>query len=378
MQRSKSIRRRACCLLLIVLVAAAILSTSSAVVTAQPPPDALGDEEFWRLTTELSEEGGRFEQQLMSNEDSMAVVIPALTADIRRGGIYLGVASEQNFTYLAALQPRLAFIIDIRRENLIELLMYKALFELSADRADFVSRLFSRPRPKGLKTATSAAALFAAFGPVSPDDELFEHTAGAIVQTLTGRHRLPIDSADLDAIKAMLDTFRRMGPGRLKGYGDRTNLTYAEMMAVTDLEGRPRSFLATEAYYRAVRALEQRNAIVGLTGDFAGDETLAGLGKYLESRHAVVDVFYVSNVERYLFGQGEHGRQFYRNVAALPLARSSLFIRSVTRDIGRRLGLRIPPGPTAWWTFLAPIRDGVNGVASGRIQTYGDLFAGAR
>ena len=67
--------------------------------------------------------------------------MPALTEAVPRAGVYLGVGPEQNFTYIAAIQPRLAFIIDIRRDNMIEHLMYKALFELSADRAEFISRL---------------------------------------------------------------------------------------------------------------------------------------------------------------------------------------------------------------------------------------------
>ena len=71
------------------------------------------------------------------------------------GGAYIGVSPEQNFSYMAALQPRIAFILDIRRENLDLQLLYKALFELSADRADFVSRLFSRPRPAGLASSAN-------------------------------------------------------------------------------------------------------------------------------------------------------------------------------------------------------------------------------
>ena len=66
-----------------------------------------------------------------------------------RGGVYIGVGPEQNFTYIARLRPSTAFIIDIRRENRSLHLLYKALFEISRDRADFVSRLFSPARPAG-------------------------------------------------------------------------------------------------------------------------------------------------------------------------------------------------------------------------------------
>ncbi len=57
----------------------------------------------------------------------------------------------------------MVFITDIRRGNLHTQLMYKALFEMSADRADFVSRLFSKPRPEGLTAETSASQLMQAY-----------------------------------------------------------------------------------------------------------------------------------------------------------------------------------------------------------------------
>jgi hypothetical protein len=52
------------------------------------------------------------------------------------GRAYVGVGSEQNFTYIAATRPVIAFIVDIRRGNLDLHLIYKVLFELSADRSN--------------------------------------------------------------------------------------------------------------------------------------------------------------------------------------------------------------------------------------------------
>ena len=361
--------------MLVALAVCALLVVAHEGLRAQAGSGRITDDEFWRVTSELSESGGRFAQQLMSNEDSLEFVVPALMRRAPHAAAYLGVGAEQNFTYLAALQPSIAFIVDIRRENMLELLMYKALFERAPDRAAFVSQLFSRPRPDGVGASTDVAALFDAFGGAAPDAALFDQTSRAIVTTLTETHHFALEPADRAAILGLLDTFRRMGPGALKGYGDRTNLTYAEMMAVSDLDGQPRGFLATESNYRAVRALEQRNLIIGVTGDFAGDRALPGIAAFLKKRHTNVGVFYVSNVERYLFEQGDHGRQFYRNVAALPLEPSSAFIRSVTRDISERLGIALPAPSTKWWTFLSPIRECLDGIASGRIQTYKDLFA---
>ena len=127
-------------------------------------PSRLGDQEFWALVTELSEPGGSFRSDnLLSNESRLQLVIPDLLKTVKPGGVYVGVGPEQNFTYIAALQPSMAFIVDIRRGNLQLHLMYKALFELSADRADFVSRLFSRQEPDGLRASSTPSEIFDAY-----------------------------------------------------------------------------------------------------------------------------------------------------------------------------------------------------------------------
>ena len=94
--------------------------------------------------------------------------------------MYLGVGPEQNFTYMAAVRPHLAIIFDIRRGNFDLQLMYKALFELARDRADFVSKLFAKPRPAGLGAQASAADIFGAFGRVPSSETLYKETLQAI------------------------------------------------------------------------------------------------------------------------------------------------------------------------------------------------------
>src|SRR5262245_13128517 len=114
-------------------------------------PEKLSDAEFWSLISEWSEPGGYFRSDnFVSNESALQHVIPKLKKQIKPGGVYLGVGPEQNFTYIAALRLKLAFITDIRRQNLLQHLMYKALFELSVNRAEFLSKLFARPSPPGL------------------------------------------------------------------------------------------------------------------------------------------------------------------------------------------------------------------------------------
>ena len=108
--------------------------------------------EFWKLIDEFSEPNGNFRSDnLLSNEIWFQTIIPELVTLVKPGAVYLGVGPEQNFSYIAALKPRVVFIVDIRRGNLHTQLMYKALFELARDRADFVSMLFARKRPEGLE-----------------------------------------------------------------------------------------------------------------------------------------------------------------------------------------------------------------------------------
>src|SRR5262245_46518080 len=99
-------------------------------------PSQLSDEEFWSLVNDLSESGGYFRSDdFVSNETTFQFVLPELKNIIKSGGVYMGVGPDQNFTYIVNLQPKIAFILDIRRQNMLQHLMYKALIELSADRA---------------------------------------------------------------------------------------------------------------------------------------------------------------------------------------------------------------------------------------------------
>src|SRR5204863_6856621 len=132
----------------------------------------LSDREFWGLSEALSEPAGAFRlsDNFVSNEPLFAENVRWLRP---AGGVYIGVGPEQNFSYIARLRPAMAFIVDIRRENRNLHLLYKALFTLSTDRADFVSRLFSRPRPSDLPSTASVDEIFRRFKDVPPSLEQF-------------------------------------------------------------------------------------------------------------------------------------------------------------------------------------------------------------
>jgi hypothetical protein len=135
-----------------------------AVALAPDLPARLTDRDLWRLSTEWSEPNGYFRSEnLTSNELLFQHVIADLVRRTRPGEVYLGVGPEQNYTYIAAVKPSMVIIFDIRRGNLELQLMYKALFELAADRVDFVSMLFAKPRPSGLGPKSTVVDIFSAF-----------------------------------------------------------------------------------------------------------------------------------------------------------------------------------------------------------------------
>jgi hypothetical protein len=295
-------------------------------------PAALSDAEFWRLIEEFSEPGGYFQSEnLVGNERPLQYVVPALQA-MPRGGVYLGVAPDQNFTYIVALEPRIAFIVDIRRGNLLQHLMYKAIIELSGDRAAFLSRLFSRPRPDGLDAQTPVNALFEAYWPVLPDQRLFADNLNAIEERLTGAHGFPLTEEDLARIAGIYQMFFHYGPALSYslGGGMRNMPSYADMQTATDLDGRNRGYLGSEDNFRRLKAFQERNLLVPVVGDFAGPKALRAVGEWLASRGGVVTAFYTSNVEQYLF-RNEAAAAFYANVETLPIDESSVFVRSAAQ-----------------------------------------------
>jgi hypothetical protein len=287
--------------------------------------ERLTDQEFWALSQDSSEPGGQFRNaditNLTSNELQYQHVIPDLIGRVGTGRVYLGVGPEQNFTYMVATRPKMAIIFDIRRGNLAMQLLYKAIFELSDDRAAFVSMLFSRPRPPGLDSTSSAHRIFLAFEWVKPDPALLQKNLAAIKALLTKIRKLPLLQQDLEAIDLLYRTFYG------SGYHLRPSPTYKDLMIATDATGTERGYLATESGFAWLKNLQSRNLVVPVVGDFGGPKAIRAVGQFLKARGGTVGTFYLSNVEQYLYQDGKWDA-FCRNVATLPVDQSSTFIRS--------------------------------------------------
>jgi hypothetical protein len=315
------------------------------VGAAESLPSRLTDQEFWRLTDALSEPNGYFQSDnLLSNEIWMQYVIPDLLQRTRPGGVYLGVGPEQNFTYIAATKPKMVFVPDIRRGNLELQLMYKALFEMSADRADFVSRLFSRKRPQGLTAKSTALEIFNAYDAVDTGGQsVYDENLKAIYDVLTQKHRLPLAKEDLQGIEYVYYNFYWFGPGinynsstnnRGGGFGRGGNfVSYADLMVATDADGVSRSYLSSEDNFKVLKDLEERDMIVPVVGNLGGPKMVRAVGKYVRDHGATISAFYLSNVEQYLSRDGLLN-DFCRNIISMPLDSHSTFIRSQGGGMG--------------------------------------------
>jgi hypothetical protein len=351
-------------------------------------PSRLTDKELWQLNAEISEPGGYFRSDnLLSNETGFQAVIPGLREKIKPGGVYLGVGPEQNFTYIVALQPKIAIIFDIRRGNMVEHLMYKALLETSADRADFLSKLFSRPRPAGLDTASTPQQLFDAYNRAAPDSVVFRKNLAAIKDFLAKTKGFALGDSDSKTLDYIYSAFYGGGPGINYNYssggggggfgGGMPN--YATLQTATDTSGKNWAYLATEANFRWLKDFETKNLLVPVVGDFAGPKAIRTVGKYLKDHNAVVSAMYCSNVEQYLFRQNDDWSRFYANVATLPLDANSSFIRSIG---GGMRGVTPQGGFPRYGGRLANVTSSmletVKSFNDGKIQTYGDIIMMSR
>jgi len=343
--RSSGLRRRAAAGLL--LIAGLLWATPPAPMAARAGtarsaagalPDRLSDADFWALESDISEPGGYFRitDNFTSNEREVGQIFTMLREAGIQGGVYMGVGPEQNLSYIAAIRPVMAFVVDIRRQAVMQHLMFKAVFELARDRADFISLLFSKPRPAGLDETTPIQKMWEAFTPVVTDSALAAKNAARIVDCLTKTHKFTFtaeESGQLESVMAAFVAYGPMistrGPGGAGGRGSMggTGGTFSELTGWSpDATGQPQSFLSTEEHFRTVKTLEDKNLVIPVSGDFGGPKAIRAIGAYLLKQGGTVSAFYVSNVEQYLFQDGAQGA-FYNNVATLPVTDKSVFIR---------------------------------------------------
>jgi hypothetical protein len=336
-------------------------------------PKELPAEAFSKMIAEFSEPDGSFMyKNYLSNERSYQEPIPSLVKAAKPGGVYLGVGPEQNFTYIAAIRPAMAFIVDIRRQNMLELLMYKVLFEAAANRSEFISLLFSRPAPSVATENSTALDLFQSYEPVQPDQKLFERNLKRI------KDQLELSPDDEKSVEEIYRVFFSLGPDLSYSSADAyapAGPSYASLMTLTDANGKNWSYLASEENFRFVKEMQRKNLVIPLVGDFSGYKTIRTVGRYVKDHRAMVSAFYVSNVEMYILASTQW-KAFCANVASLPMDESSMFIRFL---LGQYARTRSPYGfGTRNASVIGPMIDVRTGVTKGYPLSYPDLIQASR
>jgi hypothetical protein len=308
------------------IVAIAALSTAPVQRPATQAP------EFARTIARLSEPGGYFDtDNLISNESSYLQVLPELARRGVRGGAYIGVGPDQNFTYIAAIRPSIAFIVDIRRDNELLHLLFKALFRLSRTRVEYLALLFGRTAPADIGPWRAATVdRLAKF--VDGSGRVDAAALRARVDRAIRETAVPLSSEDLETIARFHRRFVETGLSlrfESAGRAPQANYpTYRDMLVDTDSAGHHANFLASEEAFQFVRGLEAHDRIVPLVGDLSGPSALAGVGALLASRGERLTAFYTSNVEFYLQREGTFPR-FLANLRRIPHAENAVIIRSL-------------------------------------------------
>ncbi len=328
---------------------------------------------FAQLVEEFSEPGGYFDtDNLISNEKSYLQVIPLLEQGGVKGGVYIGVGPDQNFSYIARIRPSIAFIVDIRRDNLLLHLLFKALFAESRNRTEYLSLLTGRPAPDDVeKWGNASIAQIASYidrTPVSATAALDRRLHDAIE-----RFGVPVSAQELATIDRFHATFIDAGLSlRFQSFG-RTpqsyNPNYRELLMETDRKGRQWSYVASEDDFQFVRSLQGRDGVIPVVGDFAGTHALAAMGHWMTEHQEHLSAFYVSNVEDYLFRDGSIG-PYVENLKRLPHNSRSVVIRSI---FGRWAQPEAAPGYYSAST-VQNLNELLANFSAGKYRTYPDLL----
>ena len=360
------------------LLVLAFAATTTRWTQEQPPARAASDvqvsiEQFGKYVEQWSEPEGYFDSDnFISNETSYLHVIGDLRKQVQPGGIYLGVGPDQNLSYIAHTRPMLAIITDIRGQNMVQHLWFKALFAMASNRAEYLALMFSREVPQ-LKSGASFEQILNALRAAPTSEKLYEKNLAAVKTVLTDKYKLKLSSVDLSRIDYVYRTFwtenldlrfSSLGRGNAFSYP-----TFEEMLLETDREGRQQSYLSSEELFQWLKKFEAENRLIPIVGDFAGSHALRTVAAFLKMNGLRVSTFYTSNVEFYLFGRTTWVR-YIANLRSMPLADDAVFIRSYFAN-GRMHPLNVPGHRST--SLVSPIVPFLAAYDAHRIVDYWDV-----
>lgn len=358
------------------VIAALGLVVATCLIRAIAQPAATPT--FAALVERLSEPGGDFGgDNLISNEQSYLHVMPALKRAQVSGGAFIGVGPDQNFSYIAQLKPEIAYIIDIRRDNLLLHLLFKALFAEAPTRVGYLSLLTGRPtplQPEHMADATIDAIVAHIDGAQPLPESEQRKIQGRLDAVITG-FGVPLSAADRETIAKSRAQFVQAGLSLVfQARGQPLRSYYPNLRTLlreNDRAGHQLSFLASEPAFQFVRSLQARDLIVPVVGDVSGPLAMSAIAADMTARKLRLSAFYISNIEYYLFQDRNFG-PYAENLKRLPHDARSMMIRSVFPSGGSRSLPQSVPGyysTSLVQRFDAMLAD----LAAGNYKTYRDL-----
>lgn len=224
------------------------------------------------------------------------------------GGVYIGVASDQNYTLMAVARSELGYLIDLDRQVVNLHRVYMALIAASPDAASFLGR-FAAARTTVSETT---ALLETALADMSPRDR-----SDALAFVDTNR-------------EALRDYLNKVGKVRQGEQGG--------------------TWLSDPALYEYVRQMVLQGRLRPLNGNLLGKKAMATITASVTALGKKVGVLYLSNAEEYLF----YTPQFAGNVRALPAADAGVVLRTIH---SRFEGWEAAPGDWRWNWQVQPLVD---------------------
>ena len=360
---------------------AALLLALPLPVSAQQRSDSTPS--FATLVARLSEPGGYFDSDnIITNEASYLQIASQLSKVGVHGGIYMGVGPDQNFSYIALIRPSVALMVDIRRDNLLEHLLFKSLFVVARNRLEYLCLLLGKPVPQDIDrwTGKPTAEVLAYINRTPTDSNAVRATRSASNARISA-FNVPLDARDRATIDAYRAEFVASGLDTRYSSLGRNNRTdypsFAQLIRATDRAGKEIGYLADEDAFQYVRSMERRDRIIPVVCNVAGTTAMRAIARYATENNLAISAFYLSNVEQYLIQRDQGFDRYVANVRALPHNASSVIIRSYFGRFGQTHPLYVPGPGNVSASMIEPIDSFLRRAAAREIGGYTDLvFSG--
>jgi hypothetical protein len=354
----------------------AVPSTFVAPITSAASPEST----YGRTFLKLSEPAGYFpSENVVSNETSYLHVLDAMRRDGVKGGAYIGVGPDQNFSYIAAIRPEVAFMFDIRRDAMIEHQLFKAVFAMSRTRLEYLCILLAKPVPANVAVwKDSSITSLVRFIDTTNASVEFAKSSEIEIEARAKRLGIPLSDNDIGVLALYRAAFIRYGLdvqySSLNGNAMGNMPGWRDLLVEVDRAGNQLNYLAADSLFQVIKRMQAENRIIPVTGNAAGPAALRRLGDEIRARGLVVSALYMSNVEQYLFRDGAFA-SFAENVKTLPRNEKSVIIRSLFG--GGRSGMGWHPLQVAGYNstqILQSMDAFATEFDAGRIRSYNELL----